>query len=44
MAPGLVSTPGHVKAAKEVDDMLLAKVPMQRFGVPEEITDGLVFA
>jgi len=36
--------PGHVEAAKEVDDMLLAKFPMGRFGVPDEITDGLIFA
>jgi NAD(P)-dependent dehydrogenase (short-subunit alcohol dehydrogenase family) len=43
MCPGLITTPGHVKAAKEVDDMLLAKVPMKRFGVPDEITDGLTF-
>jgi NAD(P)-dependent dehydrogenase (short-subunit alcohol dehydrogenase family) len=42
--PGLVKTPGHVDAAKEVDDMLLAKMPMGRFGIPDEITDGIIFA
>jgi len=40
---GLITTPGHVQAAKEVDDMLLAKVPMSRFGVPEEIVDGVTW-
>ena len=39
----MVTTPGHVQAAKEVDDMLLAKVPMSRFGVPEEVVDGVTW-
>lgn len=43
MCPGLIKTPGHVDAAKEVDDFLLSTVPMGRFGVPDEITDGIVF-
>jgi NAD(P)-dependent dehydrogenase (short-subunit alcohol dehydrogenase family) len=43
MCPGLVKSPGHVEAAKEVDDFLLTTVPMGRFGVVEEITDGLIF-
>ena len=43
MCPGLVKTPGHVGAAKEVDDFLLSTVPMGRWGVPEEITDGIIF-
>lgn len=43
MCPGLVKTPGHVEGAKEVDDFLLTTVPMGRFGVVDEITDGLTF-
>lgn len=43
MCPGLITTPGHVKAAEEVDNHLLSKVPMARFGIPDEITDGLTF-
>lgn len=31
-------------AAKDVDDMLLGKMPMGRWGVPDEITDGITFA
>lgn len=43
MCPGLIKTEGHVAAAKEVDDFLLSTVPMGRWGVPDEITDGLIF-
>ncbi|KAM0747360.1 short chain dehydrogenase [Meredithblackwellia eburnea MCA 4105] len=43
LCPGLIKTPGHVEAAKEVDDMLLAKVPAGRFGTVDEITDGVTW-
>ncbi|ORY90087.1 oxidoreductase UcpA [Leucosporidium creatinivorum] len=43
VCPGLITTPGHVKAAKEVDDMLLAKVPMSRFGTVDELIDAITW-
>lgn len=41
--PGLIKTPGHTTVAKEVDDMLLSKVPMARFGSPQECVDGILY-
>lgn len=41
--PGLIRTPGHTSVAKEVDDMLMAKLPMKRWGSPQECVDGIIF-
>ncbi|PWN88831.1 short chain dehydrogenase reductase family protein [Acaromyces ingoldii] len=41
--PGLIKTPGHVATAKEVDDELIKRVPMQRWGSPQECVDGILY-
>lgn len=41
--PGLIKTPGHVATAKEVDDELIKRVPMQRWGTPQECVDGILY-
>ncbi|UZJ55697.1 hypothetical protein CBS101457_005017 [Exobasidium rhododendri] len=41
--PGLIQTPGHTSVAKEVDDFLLGRVPMGRFGSPQECVDGIIY-
>jgi NAD(P)-dependent dehydrogenase (short-subunit alcohol dehydrogenase family) len=41
--PGLIKTPGHTSVAKDVDDMLMAKLPMKRWGSPQECVDGIIY-
>ena len=43
VCPGFIGTEMVNNLAPKIQDMLLAKIPMGRFGVPEDVAKGVMY-